>query len=307
MPVSKPRKKKPSEGSQGARKPSIPSLPDPRVIEGVMASLVGSPSADEALSRAQDVIYDAWDAATPKRRVELAMRALEISPLCADAYVLLAEHAEPGSPEQLECYRRGVAAGEAALGEAAFIEDAGHFWGLLETRPYMRARLGLAQLLWRRGARDEALAHFRDMLRLNPGDNQGVRYLLAARLLEAGHDAELVKLLGNYEEDDSAGWLYTKALAAFRRVGDNAQSRRLLAEAIAENRHVPAYLLRRRKMPKTMPAYMSPGEADEAICYMDEGGAAWLSTPGALDWLREREAAGPAPGQRGRRGSSGRG
>src|SRR5258708_1559514 len=232
MPVSKPRKKKPSEGSKGARKPSIPSLPDPRVIEGMMASLVGSPNAGEALDRAQDVIYEAWDAATPKRRVELAAKALAISPLCADAYVLLGEHAEPGSPEQLECYRRGVAAGEAALGEAAFIEDAGHFWGLLETRPYMRARLGLAQLLWGRGARDEALAHFREMLRLNRGDNQGVRYLLAARLLEAGHDAELVALLGKYEEDDSAGWLYTRALVAFRRVGDNAESRRLLAEAI---------------------------------------------------------------------------
>jgi len=272
----------------------------------MMASIVGSPSADEALDHAQEVIYDAWEAATPKRRVELAAKALAISPLCADAYVLLGEHAEPGSPEQLECYRRGVAAGEAALGEAAFIEDAGHFWGLLETRPYMRARLGLAQLLWGRGERDEALAHFRDMLRLNPNDNQGVRYLLAARLLEVGRDAELVTLLGNYKEDDSAAWDYTKALAAFRRVGDNAESRRLLAEAIAENRHVPAYLLRRRKMPKTMPAFMSPGEEDEAICYMSEGGAAWSSTPGALDWLRERQEADAAPGQRGRRGSSGK-
>ncbi len=75
--------------------------------------------------------------------------------------------------------------------------------------------------------------------------------------------------------------------------------------AIAENRHVPAYLLRRRKMPKTMPAFMSPGEADEAIYYMSEGGAAWSSTPGALDWLRERQEA--APSQRGRRGSLGRG
>jgi hypothetical protein len=122
-----------------------------------MASILGSPAANEALDRAQELIYDAWDAVTPKQRVELAAMALAISPRCADAYVLLGEHAEPGSPEQLECYRRGVAAGEAALGKAVFVEDVGHFWGLLDTRPYMRARLGLARLLWARGAGDEAL------------------------------------------------------------------------------------------------------------------------------------------------------
>jgi hypothetical protein len=32
---------------------------------------------------------------------------------------------------------------------------------------------------------------------------------------------------------------------------------------------------------------------------MDEGGAARAGTPGALDWLRQREAAAPAPSGRG--------
>jgi tetratricopeptide (TPR) repeat protein len=307
MPVSKSRKKKRSAGPKGTGKPSPRSLPDRRVIEGMMASLVGTPAADEALDRAQALIYDAWEEAAPKRRVALAAKALEISPLCADAHVLLAEHAEPGSPEQLECYRRGVAAGEAALGAASFIEDEGHFWGLLETRPYMRARLGLAQLLWAGGARDDALAHFRDMLRLNPNDNQGVRYVLAAFLMETDRDAELAGLLKDYDEDASAAWDYTKALAAFRRAGDDETSRRLLKEAIAGNPHVPAYLLQLRKMPKVLPAFMSPGEANEAICFMDEFGAGWARTPGAIDWLREHGGAGAAPRRRGGRGSSGRG
>lgn len=60
--------------------------------------------------------------------------------------------------------------------------DVGHFWGLLETRPYLRTRLGLAHALWTAGRRAEAVQHLQDMLRLNPNDNQGVRYTLA-RLL----------------------------------------------------------------------------------------------------------------------------
>ena len=38
----------------------------------------------------------------------------------------------------------GIAAGAEALGEINFQDDAGSFWGLLETRPYMRARHELA-------------------------------------------------------------------------------------------------------------------------------------------------------------------
>lgn len=44
------------------------------------------------LEQAQELVYEAWDA-TGKRRVDLARLALEISPDCADAYLVLAEAA----------------------------------------------------------------------------------------------------------------------------------------------------------------------------------------------------------------------
>ncbi len=70
------------------------------------------------------------------------------------------------------------------LGPEFFEENVGHFWGIVETRPYMRARLGLAFTLWGTGERDAAIEQAQDMLRLNPGDNQGVRYPLMLWLLE---------------------------------------------------------------------------------------------------------------------------
>ena len=48
----------------------------------------------------------------PRRQTELARKALEMSPNCADAYVLLAEYAE-ALPDELELYEQGVAAGAA--------------------------------------------------------------------------------------------------------------------------------------------------------------------------------------------------
>lgn len=264
-------------------------------------------SALAALDRAQQLIYNAWEAPTAKRRVELAQRALALSPICADAYVLLAEHAKSGSDEELDLWRRGVEAGRAAIGEADFEEYAGMFWGLLETRPYMRARLGLAQALWTRGAQAEAIDHLRDVLRLNPDDNQGIRYILAARLSEAAQDNDLAALLDEYPDDDAAAWGWTATLLAFRRKGDTENSRMLLAQAQAGNEHVLVYLTGEVAIPKRAPAYYSPGEKSEAILYAQEFHRAWIGTPGAVDWLRAHTAGRKTTKRRRGEGSTGGG
>ncbi len=238
------------------------------------------------LEEAQDVMYQAWEA-VGAQRVKLAQKALAISPDCADAYVLLAEETAKTPQEARQFYEKGVEAGKRALGPQTFQEDVGHFWGLLETRPYMRARAGLAQCLWALGEKQEAVDHFTDMLRLNPGDNQGVRYLLATLLLEVGDDVALQKLLGQYEDEYSANWKYTSALLAFRQEGRSQKANALLTEAITFNRFVPPYLLGKKKLPHRMPAYYSPGDDSEAIDYVVEAIIPWRKTEGALVWLQD--------------------
>jgi tetratricopeptide (TPR) repeat protein len=255
---------------------------------------------DPALDRAQELVYDAWDSADPRRKMALAKEALKISPLCADAYVILAQHAAR-SDQQLELWRAGVEAGKAALG-AAFDSYVGHFWGFLETRPYMRARYGLASALWERGARAEAIDHLRDMLRLCPGDNLGVRYVLSAWLIEAGRDDDLDALFKTYRGDGDAGWSWTAALAAFRRGGDSAKSRAALDRAARANGHVAAYLLGTKRLPKSLPPFVSPGDEDEAVDYAARCTAGWRNTPGAIEWLRGRLAPAMKMPARGRKG-----
>ncbi|MFN0146955.1 MAG: tetratricopeptide repeat protein [Dehalococcoidia bacterium] len=234
--------------------------------------------------RAQDLMYDAWEASGGER-VSLARKALTVSEDCADAYVLLAEEAATTLDEALGLYRQGVAAGERALGPAPFSEDVGHFWGFLETRPYMRARLGLAHCLAKSGELAEAIEHAREMLRLNPGDNQGVRYPLLAFLLEAGRVESAEELLDRYPDDGTASWAYGRALLAFKRGDTTAASRRALGEAIKVNAYVPSYLLRERLLPDELPDYVGFGDESEAVACVSEQIAAWLATPGSLAWL----------------------
>lgn len=274
-------------------------------MAGLFGEMRGTHGTRSARGEAQHLMYEAWDSNGPTR-IELARRALEIDPDCADAYVLLAEETARSVEEARDLHAKGVAAGERSLGPKAFEEDAGHFWGILETRPYMRARAGLAASLWAMGDREAAVGHYREMLRLNPNDNQGIRDVLATRLLDLGHDDDLERLLEQYEDDASALWAYTWALHAFRRGGDSEAARTRLRDAIRTNRHVPAYLLGRKRLPRTLPDFIGMGDEDEAVAYATENLRNWQRTPGALVWLASEPAA-RASRKRQKTGRRGRG
>jgi tetratricopeptide (TPR) repeat protein len=247
-------------------------------------------TAETPLERAQDLVYRAMDA-RGRRRVQLARKALELSQDCADAYVLLAEEC---ADVDLACdlYAQGVAAGERALGPAAFVELTGAFWGDVGSRPYMRARFGLARCLDDLGRRDDALTHYRELLRLNPGDNQGVRYALLNALLLAGRDDEAGTLLLQFEDEPTALWQYGQALWTFRRDGDGPASRQRLRAAVRANRHVPGYLAGDNEWTAPSPTSYAMGSREEAVICVDELGDAWTATPGALDWLAAHAPAG---------------
>jgi tetratricopeptide (TPR) repeat protein len=252
------------------------------------ASLEDAPAPTTPLERAQELIYEAFDTDDPQRRVDLAAEALEISEDCADAYVVLAEETAEDAGEARELYEAGVRAGERALGDEIFTEEAGNFWGILETRPYMRALEGLASSLWVLGEREQALAHYRRLLELNPNDNQGVRYELAGYLLEEGLDEELGELLGQYEDEASAFWLYTRALWRFRMEGGSERATTELEEATATNPYVPLYLLGRKNfLAQGLPELIGLGDESEAVSYFARALTEWLKTPGAVEWLRE--------------------
>jgi tetratricopeptide (TPR) repeat protein len=251
-------------------------------------SLEDAPAPTTPLERAQELIYDAFDTDDPQRRVALAEKALQISEDCADAYVLLAEETAEGAEEARELYEAGTRAGERALGDEIFVEEAGNFWGILETRPYMRAREGLASSLWVLGERTEALSHYQHILELNPNDNQGVRYELAGCLLDEGRDEELGELLEQYEEEASAFWLYTRALWRFRIKGATEQATKELEEATDTNPYVPLYLLGRKNfLAQGLPELIGLGDESEAVSYFARALTEWLRTPGAVEWLRE--------------------
>ena len=230
--------------------------------------------------KAQELCFQAFNA-HGRRRIQLAQRAIELDPNCADAHVILAEHA-PSLEDQLEHYERGMEAAERALSPEFFADNVGHFWGISASRPYMRARLGVAESLDAIGRTDEAISHYQDLLRLNPNDNQGIRYVLLGVLIAAGRDVEAARLLKEYEED-SAVWAYGRVLLAFRLSGRTEAATRELRAAMRINPHVPELLASDEPIPQ--PSYYEPGSFEEACIAVEELQAAFERTPGAVDWI----------------------
>jgi tetratricopeptide (TPR) repeat protein len=256
--------------------------------------------ASTPAERGQDIAYRAFDA-VGRRRVILAREALAVWPDCADAYVILGEQAA-GPARALPFYQQAVAAGRRALGDQAIEREAGHFWSTLETRPYMRARLGHARTLVELGRPDEAIPEYLDLLRLNPNDNQGARYLLLLQYLRANRDAEASELIARYPDDPTAEWAYSRVLLCLRS-GDRPQAVAALEVARNFNSVVPEYLLDQDAEPPELDDFgVTIGGPDEAWEYVEAYGDIWDATPGALDWLRRQTRVGKKSRTKARRG-----
>jgi tetratricopeptide (TPR) repeat protein len=271
---------------------------DRRGMEGFMSRLASqlgeeTGNRDPDLTRAQQTMYRAWDETNPAKRIAHAHEALRLSALCTDAYVLLAQEEADTIKQARELYKQGVEAGKRALGEEYFQEHEGHFWGLLETRPYMRARQGLAETMWRLKKYEDASCHYRELLRLNPGDNQGNRYALLNLLIQIEHFEDALDLLKQYRDEWSAVWLYSRALLEFQRNSASAAAKKALRQAIEENPFVPPYLMGQKRVPKRQVDYYGWGDESEAIYYVSDHLNYWRRISGAVEWLRAEIAPGP--------------
>jgi tetratricopeptide (TPR) repeat protein len=162
------------------------------------------------------------------------------------------------------------------------------WWSDFTTRDYMRAEADLARLRWKRQQYAEALRGYRKLLRLNPGDNQGIRYCLLCCALEAGDWAAAEKIFAQYlRDEENAISLYSRALLAFVKQDDQPDARAALLAAFAANAHVPELLLTGGDDLLALPlGPYSHGSQMEALMYFQMAVKSWRQQPHAFAWLR---------------------
>lgn len=241
--------------------------------------------SQNAINKAQDLIYDAWENNSAVQRKRLAQKALSIDPLCADAYHLLAEEADSLSQEIDYC-QKGIQAFEDRFDETFFVQNKGHFWGLIETRPYIRLLSSLGEALWASGKEQQAIEQYESILRLNEMDNLGVRYLLITWLLIQKELDKADTLIKRYPED-SAFMLFSELYLLIADGADKKKINALWQRANEANPYVIDYLTFHKTMPEEMPEFYQIGEETEAIYYFSMAYELWLQDRQIMSQLKQ--------------------
>lgn len=247
--------------------------------------------AHEPRDQAEDLVWEAVDllGSDNERAAESCRRALKIYPDCVDAMSILAELECQRVRDYVAALRKAVEAGRRDLGPGYFKEDRGYFWGLIETRPFMRAMAQLVESLLEWGTEqhiDEAISIQEEMLELNPNDNQGIRDVIAACYLQRKRYKEAADLFKRYEKDWMAAPSWARVLLAHA-TGEQDRAEVLLNEARKQNPYVELYLTGRKRRPRTWPGYYTPGEDTEAVFCADTLWEAWKKHPKSKRWLKE--------------------
>jgi hypothetical protein len=125
-----------------------------------------------------DPVFEAADCLDPSKRYDILTKLWVEYPQCIDALVHIANpyiHRRIYQRNAENCYLAAIAIAEKKLPPDL---DGMALWSWIENRPYLRALHGYCILLWSLGRFTEAEKVACKLLRLNPPDNTGVRFII---------------------------------------------------------------------------------------------------------------------------------
>jgi len=176
-----------------------------------------------SLPRDLDLVFDGWEICTPlhkgvkltdsqyRKAKKIFEKARKLNPDNADAYnglgfLYLWLTEDLAKAEKM--YKLAVTKGAKQLGHKSVYEVykceqcKESMWKVTETRPLMRALEGLGWAYYKQGKLKDAFKNFDMMLKLNPSDNQGARYMIGIILLQVGMIAEAIKFYKKFWKSD---------------------------------------------------------------------------------------------------------
>ena len=250
-----------------------------RNIDDLVASQELSP-ADQAMER----VDLAMEAESEAEALGHLREALRLDPKCCEARIHLAQWESRSDTELLRRLEEAISDEKERLGPDCFKENKGHFWGMHETRPYMRACLDRALALMVAGRLDEAQKALRDLILLNRHDNQGVRMILGPLCLRRGDLKAYRALRNKFKGVPDLELLWGDVLEAFL-LGDLEAAGARRRAAREENGYLEAYLRGHRNLPKRRPGSYTWKNPEHAVSAAVHLVPAWAAHPQAVAWL----------------------
>lgn len=220
--------------------------------------------------RSDDILEQAREAVSKKQAKELAKKALIIYPDNIDAMCYLANF-ENTLEKKLYKYNKAINRAEEILNKKNLFGDdsIGYFWGMMETRPYMRARCGKVEILLELKKYEEAMLEVEDILRLNRQDNLDMRYTLMNLYCLMNKYDELNSLFAKFQEI-STHVLFTKCVMYFKQ-NNMTELKKSLKDLKSSNKYIIDLLIGKIRCPIKYSEYYTLGSIEEAALVIEDG------------------------------------
>ena len=239
------------------------------------------------LDDAYEILEEAQNAKNEKEAIKLAKKAYEKSRECFDAILFQCDLEENGI-KRMQLLDEGLEFEKNRLTKEKYFdkENIGHFYGIFETRPYIRGLVIKAEYLLEEGKLSQAKNICREVLRLNENDNMGARYLLMAIYATLEEENDMLKLYKKYPEEDLE--MIFPLFALYYKLGNDKKAKEYLNRVDKCNPNFVKFFNGTIKENKNVsPGYYSRGDSSEIFMYLERYDYLLITMPKLHEYVIE--------------------
>lgn len=222
------------------------------------------------LDDAYELLEKAENTKSKKQAIKYAKEAYLMCPDCFDA-LLFQVHLEDNPLKRMRLLDEGLEFEKDRLVDEKYFDkdNIGHFYGIYETRPYIKGLFAKADYLILDGKIKQASNICKEILRLNENDNTGARYLLMAIYAYLEEENDMLKLYKKYPEEDLE--MLFPLFILYYKQGNDKKAKEYLDRINKANPHFIKFFKGTMEDNVDIPyRYYAKGDSSEVIMYFKE-------------------------------------
>ncbi len=218
------------------------------------------------LDDAYELLEKAENAKSKTQAIKYAKEAYDMCHDCFDAVLFLSQ-LENNPLKRWKLLDEGLKFEKDKLEkEGYFKNNIGRFYGILETRPYIKGLYAKANYLILDGKIKQARDVCKEILKLNESDNTGARYLLMAIYAYLEEENDLLELYKKYSEENLE--MLFPLFVLYYKQGNDTKAKEFLDRINKANPNFIKFFKGTMKENKYVPeGYYSRGDSSEVKMY----------------------------------------
>ena len=250
---------------------------------------------EKTAKTADDYLELAEDATTKAKAEQYIKKALELEPDNMDAISASIDMIEDSTWEYYQKLSEAVKNGTKLMEKKGLMDEdsIGEFWGILETRPYMRLLNRYADFMTEAGMMTLAAKEYEEMIRLSENDNLGVRFRLMHVYAFLEQEEPALALHKKYDGHEETQMLLPLSVLYFKR-GDLDKAENYLKRLCAANKDTKKFFraIKKNKLDhyvEEISGYgYQPFTIQELIVELMENRFLFSAVPLYMEWAYEK-------------------